>query len=265
MCHHGIEKVFQLAVTTFSKKCPADSFRRNLETLMAAASRLTGEDVGLEQCQALHRAGQSPSNTLDSPGGGGDRRESVKQPAPVTYIPVTETHDISIGIFVIREGESIPLHDHPSMHGVIKCLAGNLRITSYTRKEAHLTSVLPDRIKNSGQMREKLRFGELFLAERVEPSLEVSPDHPCCVLEPDQANIHQIESVGGPAAFLDILAPPYNIDPPPEGDDTQERDCHYFRVLPDSASSPALRWLLQSQPPASFFCDTEAYRGPALH
>lgn len=49
------------------------SFRRNLETLMAAASRLTGEDVGLEQCQALHRAGQSPSNTLDSPGGGGDR------------------------------------------------------------------------------------------------------------------------------------------------------------------------------------------------
>ena len=73
----------------------------------------------------------------------------------------------------------------------------------------------------------------------MDPAVNMSPDDPCCVLEPNQvdlkladfgfhkdlsqANIHQIESVGGPAAFLDILAPPYNIDPPEGATDTQVR------------------------------------------
>ena len=94
------------------------------------------------------------------------------------------------------------------------------------------------------------------------------------IFTPVTANIHQIESVGGPAAFLDILAPPYNIDPPPGAADTQvrsierdksegsitallkERDCHYFRVLSDSGPAPALRWLLLSPPPGCTSIDT---------
>jgi len=35
---------------------------------------------------------------------------------------------------VRREGETIPLHDHPNMHGIIKCLEGKIRVTSFTRK-----------------------------------------------------------------------------------------------------------------------------------
>ena len=54
--------------------------------------------------------------------------------SPVTYIQVAENKHISMGIFVIREGQNIPLHDHPHMHGVIKCLSGRLKITSFTRK-----------------------------------------------------------------------------------------------------------------------------------
>ena len=77
---------------------------------------------------------------------------------------------------------------------------------------------------------EKLRFGELFLA-RVSSVTSVTPDSVPCFLSPSESNIHKIESVGGPAAFLDILAPPYNIDPDPYMDDQEERDCHYFRVL----------------------------------
>ena len=53
--------------------------------------------------------------------------------SPVTYIPVAENKHISMGIFVIREGQNIPLHDHPHMHGVIKCLEGKLKITSFTK------------------------------------------------------------------------------------------------------------------------------------
>jgi len=266
MCHHAIEKVFQLAAATFSKKAGPESFTGNLEKLILLTNKLGGSDVGLDCCAALQKStNNSPSNTQDSPRGSRDRNSAPHRQAPVTYIPVTETHDISIGIFVISEGEHIPLHDHPDMHGIIKCLAGRLKITSYTKLPvASLPTNLPDKMKESTKIQEKLRCGELFLAEKLDPAVYISPDDPCCVLKPDKANIHQIESVGGPAAFLDILAPPYNIDPSPGAADTQERDCHYFRVLSDSGPAPALRWLLLSPPPASFYCDTETYRGPDL-
>ena len=71
-------------------------------------------------------------------------------------------------------------------------------------------------------MLEKLRYGELFLAEQ-DSVVHVTPESTCCILSPDKANIHKIESVGGPAAFLDILAPPYNIEPDPYADDQQAR------------------------------------------
>ena len=81
----------------------------------------------------------------------------------------------------------------------------------------------------------------------------------------------RIESVEGPAAFLDILAPPYNIRPPEWAEDQEERDCHYFRELTGPAGphnnqdqSPAHSWLLMCEPPSSFYCDTEPYRGPEI-
>ena len=78
--------------------------------------------------------------------------------------------------------------------------------------------------------------------------------------------LNRIESVGGPAAFLDILAPPYNIRPPDWAEDQEERDCHYFRELssPDTEHQPGHSWLLLCDPPASFYCDTEPYRGPEI-
>ena len=88
----------------------------------------------------------------------------------------------------------------------------------------------PDRFRRSPSLVEKLRFGELFLAQ-VSSVTSVTPESCPCLLSPSESNIHKIESVGGPAAFLDILAPPYNIDPDPYMDDQEERDCHYFRVL----------------------------------
>lgn len=150
------------------------------------------------------------------------------------------------------------------MHGIIKCLAGQLKVTSFTRRTVPGQATLPERFMRSSTLMQKLLQGELFLAEQLLPAKQVSTESGSCVLEPLTANIHTIESVGGPAAFLDILAPPYNVEPGPGAGDPEERDCHYYTVLPDAGPGPNLHWLVLTPPPPTFFCDTEPYRGPPV-
>lgn len=42
------------------------------------------------------------------------------QSPPVTYMHICETEVFSMGVFLLRSGASIPLHDHPGMNGMLK-------------------------------------------------------------------------------------------------------------------------------------------------
>lgn len=42
------------------------------------------------------------------------------QSPPVTYMHICETEVFSMGVFLLRTGASIPLHDHPDMNGMLK-------------------------------------------------------------------------------------------------------------------------------------------------
>lgn len=100
--------------------------------------------------------------------------------------------------------------------------------------------------------------------------VEYSENSEPCLLTPVRDNLHQIDAVDGPAAFLDILAPPYN---PADG-----RDCHYYKVLQreaeegtDTASNQEEHkekeneaWLLEIPQPEDFECSAEPYPGPAV-
>lgn len=45
------------------------------------------------------------------------------QSPPVSYMHICETEAFSMGVFLLRRGASIPLHDHPGMNGMLKvCL-----------------------------------------------------------------------------------------------------------------------------------------------
>lgn len=249
MCHK-IDKVLKLAKATFSRKSPdTPNFRTNLEKLLGKVDEITELDVGLDRCRALTVSQGEPAHmpmNIES--------------APVTYIPISEDTEISIGIFVVCEGQKIPLHDHPHMHGIIKCIKGQIEITSYN-KESPSDFPLPQKWKKSGSMLEKLHHGELFPCEIAVSSLITTRDTPC-FLEPNLHNIHEIASVNGPAAFLDILAPPYNVDPGPDDQDQETRDCQYYRVVGPAAQN--YKWLMMADPPASFYCDTEPYQGPSV-
>lgn len=100
--------------------------------------------------------------------------------------------------------------------------------------------------------------------------VEYSENSGPCLLTPVQDNLHQIDAVDGPAAFLDILAPPYSPD--------DGRDCHYYKVLQrvaeegtDAASNREEEkgkeneaWLLEIPQPEDFWCGGEPYPGPAV-
>ncbi|XP_037547486.1 2-aminoethanethiol dioxygenase [Nematolebias whitei] len=100
--------------------------------------------------------------------------------------------------------------------------------------------------------------------------VEYSENSGPCLLTPARDNLHQIDAVDGPAAFLDILAPPYNPD--------DGRDCHYYKVLQRVAAEGTgtasnqeeqkekenEAWLLEIPQPEDFWCGGEPYAGPAV-
>lgn len=165
---------------------------------------------------------------------------------PVTYMHICETDHFSMGVFLLTSGSSIPLHDHPGMHGVLKVLYGKVRISCFDRLER----ACPPPART-----DSLRLSVLRSAG------EYTPESGPCVLSPDRDNLHQIDAVDGPTAFMDILAPPYDPD--------HGRDCHYYTVLAQAegqgAGQPGQEvWLQEVSQPADFWCGSEPYPGPQV-
>lgn len=168
----------------------------------------------------------------------------VRGVPPVTYMHICETDQFSMGVFLLKAGASIPLHDHPGMHGMLKVMYGKVRITCFDRLDP------PGPAQVDALRRSVLRSSDEYTEES-------GP----CVLSPGRDNLHQIDAVDGPTAFLDILAPPYDPD--------DGRDCHYYRVLPETEVKHAeLKekevWLLEVSQPPEFWCGGEPYPGPEV-
>ncbi|XP_053778905.1 2-aminoethanethiol dioxygenase isoform X1 [Desmodus rotundus] len=199
-------------------------------------------------------------------------RKATLQPLPpnlppVTYMHIYETDGFSLGVFLLKSGTSIPLHDHPGMHGMLKVLYGTLRISCMDKLEAgsgqRQRAPPPEQqFEPPLQPRERdaIRLG--VLRSRAEYTEASGP----CVLTPHRDNLHQIDAVDGPAAFLDILAPPYDPD--------DGRDCHYYRVLePVRAKEPSGStcdiprevWLLETPQADDFWCLSLGIPGGLCH
>ena len=98
----------------------------------------------------------------------------------------------------------------------------------------------------------------------------------------DEDNYHEIQSVGdGPAAFFDILAPPYHTSEFDEDQDDghEPRDCHFFTEHKEitisnnsnntnnnihSEKVPNILWLRRIPCPNDYTCSEEPYCGPRL-
>ncbi|KAH0623496.1 hypothetical protein JD844_006295 [Phrynosoma platyrhinos] len=275
---------------------PRDNMAASLIQRVARQARLTfrppgttttsgggGGGDGPRSAEALHRLrdllGEVRAEDLRLSPRGPSAVPGRAQP-PVSYMHICETESFSMGVFVLRAGACIPLHDHPGMNGLLKVLYGTLRIACLdTLPEDHdddddgggggggagasgppLPHGRHHRHRHRGRHRALLRSHRLY-----------TPSSAPCLLSPETDNLHQIDAVGGgPAAFLDILAPPYD---PEHG-----RDCHYYRLLDgpgllpppppspeeDPPGLPKELWLQETPQAPDFWCGGEPYPGPQV-
>ncbi|XP_044516257.1 2-aminoethanethiol dioxygenase [Gracilinanus agilis] len=118
-----IQRIARQARLTFrrgnggSGGAPEAGFPDNLQQLQQLLSQLRAEDLNIRPRRCATLPGPSPPPPPPS------------HLPPVTYMHICETAEFSLGVFLLKSGTSIPLHDHPGMYGVLKVLYGTLRIS----------------------------------------------------------------------------------------------------------------------------------------
>jgi len=141
----------------------------------------------------------------------------------IGYQHIYEDQDLSVGIFMLPKGTSIPLHDHPQMTVLSKLLFGKLDVVSFDMPSDHAQVQGRHKLDEFGLLKgrhpRKLHCGPCKREVLEAPA-------PTEWLHPLQGNIHQFTALED-CAILDILTPPY--------EDAAGRSCHYYKVMEPAA------------------------------
>ncbi|GAB6021862.1 hypothetical protein CHUAL_006031 [Chamberlinius hualienensis] len=256
-----IHKLAKLAHHTFQHINRSDKkgFTDSLNSLVAVANLVKKSDVGLIPEYLSESVWTKNSDE-----------------APVTYIDIFRNDIFTVGIFIIKQGAQIPLHDHPGMYGIIKVLHGRLCVQSYSGKERHVhdenSKQLSGGSETSPSYSEKnavdVGSGNGIQLSDSETSLMipvikndriyVSEDDEPGILTPNDSNLHEIMADGGIAAFLDVLAPPYD----------SARDCHYYKEVSFNNKTDDCKsrdsFLMEIDPPETYWSNSQRYLGPPI-
>jgi cysteamine dioxygenase len=211
-----------------------DQFNDSLCLLKSLVKKLQASDIGLTAADVQFY------------------RNFLFHKPPVRFMSIHEEESFTVTAFVIAHNHKIPLHDHPGMSGIIKCVSGRIRVTAYSPMPQNRAYVLPADISMRVAAADRQHLIPCLKLPDSEASAECDRILTLC---PDSGNIHEVESVSGTSAFVDILFPPYR----------DESHCHYYRVIGsgvDAHSQQNLTWLLPVRPPINFFTETIPYRGP---
>ncbi|KAF3796147.1 Plant cysteine oxidase 2 [Nymphaea thermarum] len=175
----------------------------------------------------------------------------VNETPRMRYMHIDECGNLfSIGVFLLPQSATIPLHDHPGMTVFTKLLFGSVRLRAYDWVEPfEPEDDLPSHVALA-----KLKVDDVFRA-------------PCnaFVLYPASGgNLHCLQAVT-PCAVLDVLGPPYSVH--------DGRDSTYYQEFPYSSFSGAAhvaedetdqyRWLKKIEQP-SLQVGPADYAGPEI-
>lgn len=222
MITNHVTTVLKFALTTFRSK--PEAFESNLEKLIELFNKTRSNHVNLHPMFMKESTWEVPSK------------------APMTYIGIFKNDILNMGIFILKHDMKLPLHNHPNMYGLLKVIAGTVKIKSFSIKSER--SVGTDDNER------------LFIVANQNEDVIANSESGCCRLDPLRGNIHEIETIGGPAAFIDILSPPYDTYNP----DMSARRCSYFRVTKEN--KPNEFDLEEISIPSWFWSDSFTYLGP---
>lgn len=138
--------------------------------------------------------------------------------APCSFMQIFENEDVSMSIFIMHGDFSMPLHDHPSMYGLVKVLYGKLRVQSYSLAMGDADNRPP-----------YVHFNKKPVKVIREVPVTRSPTSECSILTPIQSNFHELTALQNVAAFFDILGPPYGTKLSKFGG---QRNCTFYNVRP---------------------------------
>lgn len=173
-----------------------------------------------------------------------------QQHPPITYLHLFEDEEMSMGIFCLPAGATIPLHDHPDMTVFSRVLYGQLFIQAFDwvkdGSDANTTATNGEHGKGGAR------------AGRDNPNGDIDEDDHHAAARPAKLVVARVQGVNDPAAVLfprhngnihtftaltdcavlDVLSPPYSSK--------SGRDCTYYYVASHDATHPGLVTLVRA-------------------
>lgn len=158
------------------------------------------------------------------------------------YQEVYSSSDMTLCVFFLRAGASLPLHDHPGMHVFGRLLFGRMRVINFDP----MPEAPPPRRAPRGSFLATLRCDEVM-----------GPRPMTYGLGPGEGNYHELHALED-TAFFDVLAPPY--------DPWAGRDCTYFHRAPveDQGDDEGQHWVLMPVGQPELRMGALDYRGPSM-
>lgn len=240
-----VQRIAVQAAKTFQNS-PGAVFQQQLSKLKELMRTLTAEDINFD-----------PDLVRDTTKFNPQSRE-----APFTYIGLYEDKLFTMGVFVLKNGASLPIHDHPDMFGIVKVIHGSISIKSFSK-----TSECVEDIPKS--VRLLAPPSRWIHSVRVHQTQTLTPPDGVCTLDPHIGNFHEVSAPNTPGAFFDILAPPYDHGIAGNG----PRKCRYYHeidphadsmVPQDSSISSDARYLVEIPQPLWLWGDHSVYMGPEI-
>eukprot|EP00128_Syssomonas_multiformis_P010119 Colp12_sorted_trinity150504_noHs@30152 len=159
-----------------------------------------------------------------------------KTPRPgdgeVTYGHIFENDYLTMGVFLMKKGTKIPLHDHPDMYVLSKVIYGSIRLVAYdvvipvqSNRQVSCSEYLTNKSLLQGYTRLCHKTVDMVLKEG-----DIHTTKPM-----DGGNFHEIEALED-TAFVDIMSPPY--------DNYRGRECFYYEAIDADADQDAVERLL---------------------